>query len=603
MFTRQYTRIFLFYRNRSYRSADQAKRAIVELNGRFIGKKPIVVMLHIKKEQRRLQKQLMHETIGPSMPHAHGYNSHHGPVGPMTGPLREQMYLQQQVLLGMGNGGGRGGGSGPVGPMGYGYPNQRGNPALMRGGMSGGGMAGRGMEGRGMEGRGMDGRGGMHGGYYESGAGAGSGYDRNQGSMQHHQQQQHQQQRQQHVMDEHGDALDYDHLHQMRKQQQQQQQQQDMGMAAHRGELLHQREEIMIREEMRMLQRMQEQQKRVDGSQGLGQGPALAPSLTSLLGPAGGSNQGLSGGRFGLDGGVGGDRDGGYEASVRMLSKVPTKIDPSGNGHSNGLVNGNGNGSGSRSGSGELDAAMALAAVSGGQDGWLGHGHGHGHGSDMANSLLGGLGDDANNGLSGFLPKSTSAHLLAVAPGPAPLPPASNSPTNLAVGSPRKLSSSGPAHALILPAEPARRRQLLIDALQPLIAQHKPFLARALTEFLVDSASPSELCDCLDSPALLVPHYISVALGLMKMPVFTDTQADPAPAPAPGSTSPTTVAVGPAALAPVPATGADKPDSPVSLSGSVSGLMSGDGSLFASLSGPGSGQEPVPAGGRGGSSQ
>jgi hypothetical protein len=44
--------------------AEQAKRAIVELNGRFIGKKPIVVMLHIKKEQRRVQKQEMKETLG-----------------------------------------------------------------------------------------------------------------------------------------------------------------------------------------------------------------------------------------------------------------------------------------------------------------------------------------------------------------------------------------------------------------------------------------------------------------------------------------------------------------------------------------------------------
>jgi hypothetical protein len=45
--------------HRSFRTADQAKRAIIELNGRFIGKKPIVVMLHIKKEQRRLQKHLL----------------------------------------------------------------------------------------------------------------------------------------------------------------------------------------------------------------------------------------------------------------------------------------------------------------------------------------------------------------------------------------------------------------------------------------------------------------------------------------------------------------------------------------------------------------
>jgi hypothetical protein len=34
------------------------------LNGRFIGKKPIIVMLHIKKEQRRIQKQDMKDVNG-----------------------------------------------------------------------------------------------------------------------------------------------------------------------------------------------------------------------------------------------------------------------------------------------------------------------------------------------------------------------------------------------------------------------------------------------------------------------------------------------------------------------------------------------------------
>ena len=81
-------------------------------------------------------------------------------------------------------------------------------------------------------------------------------------------------------------------------------------------------------------------------------------------------------------------------------------------------------------------------------------------------------------------------------------------------------------------AEPSQRRQLLLDSLQPMIAQHKPFLARSLAEFLVDNASASELCDCIDNPALLVPHYINVALGMMKMPVFTDP---PAAAPSPVS--------------------------------------------------------------------
>lgn len=51
--------------DRSYKTTEQANRAIIELNGRFIGKKPIVVMSHIKKEQRRMHKQTMKDAIGP----------------------------------------------------------------------------------------------------------------------------------------------------------------------------------------------------------------------------------------------------------------------------------------------------------------------------------------------------------------------------------------------------------------------------------------------------------------------------------------------------------------------------------------------------------
>ena len=58
----------------------------MELNGRFIGKKPIVVMLHIKKEQRRMHKQIMKETIGP-LPHQ----------GPNSGGYQLQQYHIKQV--------------------------------------------------------------------------------------------------------------------------------------------------------------------------------------------------------------------------------------------------------------------------------------------------------------------------------------------------------------------------------------------------------------------------------------------------------------------------------------------------------------------------
>ena len=125
-------------------------------SGRFVGKKPIVVMLHIKKEQRRLQKHLMQEGLphGSSSMYAaalggrypvhgmpgpvgamEGPSSRLGPVGPMVGPLREQMYLQQQSLLGLGgdprgqglafNRAGHGQGLGAT--MGYGGGNGGGN--------------------------------------------------------------------------------------------------------------------------------------------------------------------------------------------------------------------------------------------------------------------------------------------------------------------------------------------------------------------------------------------------------------------------------------------------------------------------------------------
>jgi hypothetical protein len=60
-----YLSLLFFFKFRSYKTTEQAKRAITELNGRFIGKKPIIVMLHIKKEQRRIQKQDMKDVNGP----------------------------------------------------------------------------------------------------------------------------------------------------------------------------------------------------------------------------------------------------------------------------------------------------------------------------------------------------------------------------------------------------------------------------------------------------------------------------------------------------------------------------------------------------------
>jgi hypothetical protein len=49
--------------SRSYKTSESARIAIAELNGKFIGKKPIVVMLHIRKEQRKQLKKLIPDSL------------------------------------------------------------------------------------------------------------------------------------------------------------------------------------------------------------------------------------------------------------------------------------------------------------------------------------------------------------------------------------------------------------------------------------------------------------------------------------------------------------------------------------------------------------
>jgi hypothetical protein len=60
--------------SRSYRTIEQAKKAIEQANGMFIGNKPVVVMLHIKKDQRRMQKLVMKETMGATLQTRPNYN-------------------------------------------------------------------------------------------------------------------------------------------------------------------------------------------------------------------------------------------------------------------------------------------------------------------------------------------------------------------------------------------------------------------------------------------------------------------------------------------------------------------------------------------------
>lgn len=45
----------------SYYSPMHAQRAILELNGKFLGRKPIIVMLHIRKEERRMMKRIFQD--------------------------------------------------------------------------------------------------------------------------------------------------------------------------------------------------------------------------------------------------------------------------------------------------------------------------------------------------------------------------------------------------------------------------------------------------------------------------------------------------------------------------------------------------------------
>ena len=40
----------------SYFTLEHAQRAVEEINGKFLGRKPVIVMFHIRKEERRMMK-------------------------------------------------------------------------------------------------------------------------------------------------------------------------------------------------------------------------------------------------------------------------------------------------------------------------------------------------------------------------------------------------------------------------------------------------------------------------------------------------------------------------------------------------------------------
>ena len=64
---------------------------------------------------------------------------------------------------------------------------------------------------------------------------------------------------------------------------------------------------------------------------------------------------------------------------------------------------------------------------------------------------------------------------------------------------------------------PDDQKKLIADQLFPLVEVFKPFLARSITDYLVNNAAAAELLEVLVTPDLLLPHYIAVALSMMTM--------------------------------------------------------------------------------------
>ncbi|ESQ28031.1 hypothetical protein EUTSA_v10018219mg [Eutrema salsugineum] len=98
----------------AYSNPEEASRALNEMNGKMIGRKPLYIALAQRKEERRnhLQNLFSHMRPGGAvspMPSAMPGLHHHPPGGPITGPIHP-MYIGQN-----------GQGMVPSQPMGYGY--------------------------------------------------------------------------------------------------------------------------------------------------------------------------------------------------------------------------------------------------------------------------------------------------------------------------------------------------------------------------------------------------------------------------------------------------------------------------------------------------
>ena len=63
--------------------------------------------------------------------------------------------------------------------------------------------------------------------------------------------------------------------------------------------------------------------------------------------------------------------------------------------------------------------------------------------------------------------------------------------------------------------EPEQKKVTLYAKLFPLIETFKPFLAKSITDYLVKNVDSTELSQLIDTPDLLLPHYIAVALSMM----------------------------------------------------------------------------------------
>lgn len=86
------------------------------------------------------------------------------------------------------------------------------------------------------------------------------------------------------------------------------------------------------------------------------------------------------------------------------------------------------------------------------------------------------------------------------------------------IPTPHSLSTENQSDVVdMLNLNPMEQKKLLNLKLFPLVKTFKPFLAKSITDYLVNNAESSELTQVLNNPKLLLPHYIAVALSSMNL--------------------------------------------------------------------------------------